>query len=119
MERHASPDLGRSFTEQLKAKSRGRRQSLKDSAARAPLAHPGRHDLRPGLDVVERDIRDLVIPTRNVRATDPAHVAEVARAIAELGFGVPAVVDETNEVLDGVVRIEAAKLLGMTGVPVS
>jgi hypothetical protein len=29
----------------------------------------------------------------------------------------PAVVDETNEVLDGVVRIEAAKLLGMTSVP--
>jgi DNA modification methylase len=105
------------LTEQLKAKGRGRRATLKDSPACALAAHVGRNDLRPELNLVERAPGDLAVPPRNVRAIDPAHVAEVGKAIAELGFDVPVLIDEANEVLDGVVRVEAAKLLGMTAIP--
>jgi DNA modification methylase len=44
-------------------------------------------------------------------------VSEVEKAIAELGFDVPVLIDEANEVLDGVVRVEAAKRLGIDTVP--
>jgi ParB-like chromosome segregation protein Spo0J len=52
-------------------------------------------------------------PARNVRKVEAAHLREVASAISSLGFCDPVLIDERNTVLDGVVRVEAAKLLGL------
>jgi DNA modification methylase len=52
-----------------------------------------------------------------VRKIEAAHIHEIATAIRSLGFCDPVLIDEQNTVLDGVVRVEAAKLLGLTQVP--
>jgi DNA modification methylase len=59
----------------------------------------------------------LVVPARNIRKIKPAHLDEVAASISSLGFCDPVLIDERNTVLDGVVRVEAAKLLGLTYIP--
>jgi ParB-like chromosome segregation protein Spo0J len=48
-----------------------------------------------------------------VRKIEAAHLREVAASISSLGFCDPVLIDERNTVLDGVVRVEAAKLLGL------
>jgi ParB-like chromosome segregation protein Spo0J len=76
-----------------------------------------RNDLVPKLVLIECAPADLVISARNVRRVKPAHLREVAAAISSLGFCDPVLIDERNTVLDGVVRVEAAKLLGLPYVP--
>ena len=114
---HTTPLSGRSLQNGLKAKSRRRRQELAELAAGSPPPHPIRNDLVPKLELVERAPADLGVPARNVRKIEAAHLREIAAAIASLGFCDPVLIDEGNGVLDGVVRVEAAKLLGLTHIP--
>jgi DNA modification methylase len=76
-----------------------------------------RNDLVPKLTLIECAPADLIISACNVRKVKPAHLREVAAAISSLGFCDPVLIDERSTVLDGVVRVEAAKLLGLTHVP--
>jgi len=101
----------------LKTKSRHRREGLAALAAASPAPHLIRNDLVPKLALIECAPADLVIPVRNVRKIEAAHLREVATAISSLGFCDPVLIDERNTVLDGVVRLEAAKLLGITHIP--
>jgi hypothetical protein len=71
----------------------------------------------PKLELVERALADLVLPARKLRKIEAAHVREVATAISSFGFCDPALIDEQDRVLNGVVRVEAAKLLGLTHIP--
>lgn len=106
----------RHLVELLKAKSRARRTALKSSAAiRLPRAEGS--NLRPMLELVERSPHDLIIPKHNARKLESAHVEEVARSISEFGCNPPILANELNEVIDGVVRAEASKRLGMDSVP--
>jgi hypothetical protein len=107
----------RSIHEGLKAQSRRRRGSLKSMAQVSTSPHPARNDLVPKLELVERAPGSLVIPARNVRKIEPAHVREVATAITTLGFCDPVLIDERNGVLDGAVRVEAAKSIGLPLIP--
>ena len=52
-----------------------------------------------------------------MRKIEATHVREIAAAISHLGFCDPVLIDEQNGVLDGVIRVEAAKLLGLSHVP--
>jgi DNA modification methylase len=117
MARDDLKESGRPFLELLKVKSRGRRATLKATASFPAPSSGRRNDLRPTLELVERALLDLILPARNVRKLEAAHVAEVARAIAELGFNHPVLINESNQVIDGVVRAEAAKRLGIDSVP--
>jgi hypothetical protein len=101
----------------LKAKSRHRRDELAALATVSPAPHLIRNDLAPKLALIECAPADLVVPARNVRKIEAAHLHEVATAIRSLGFCDPVLIDEQNTVLDGVVRVEAAKLLGLTYIP--
>jgi DNA modification methylase len=107
----------RSLTEQLKAKGRDRREKL------GQLSHVGatpvalRNDLLPALAMEYISVDQLRAPSRAVRACDPAHVREVANTIRALGFCAPILVGKNNVILDGVVRLEAAKLAGLDRVP--
>ena len=109
-----TPDADRSLKTELQGRSRGRREALRKLA---PVHHPARNDLTPKLHLVDRAPGDLVIPARNVRKIDPAHLREVANAIAALGFCDPVLIDEHNNMLDGVVRVAAAKQLGLASIP--
>lgn len=78
-----------------------------------------RNDLVPKLALIESAPTDLFIPARNVRKIEATHVREVSSAISSLGFCDPVLIDERKTVLDGVLRVEAAKLLGLTPYPAS
>jgi hypothetical protein len=104
---------GRALTEQLKGKGRRRRERLGRLGASSLPARTPRNDLLPPLDLVYVLLEDLQTPAREVRQLDPAHVHEVANAISTFGFCAPILVGKDNLVLDGVVRVQAARLLGL------
>jgi len=111
---HSSKFEPSGFTEQLKAKSRRRRETLVDLHQAASRRHPTRNDLSPPLALVDLPIDALRAPPRKVRRLDEAHVQEVVRSIAALGFCAPVLIGRDNVVLDGQSRVEAARRLGFT-----
>ena len=98
-----------SLKDALRAKSRHRREQLTALAASSASAHPIRNDVLPKLELVELAPGDLVLPTRKLRKNEAAHIGEVATAISSLGFCDPVLIDQHNGVLDGMIRIEAAR----------
>ena len=110
-------EAARSLTGGLKAKSRQRRETLGRMAASSSPARAPRNDLLPPLDLAYFPLEDLRMPTREVRKLDPAHVREVANSISALGFCTPILVGKDNLVLDGAVRVQAARLLGLGRAP--
>jgi DNA modification methylase len=112
---HKSPSE-RPLHDALRA-SRHSRKELAVLATVSPAPCVIRNDLMPKLALIECAPADLVVPARNVRKIKAAHLREVATAISSLGFCDPVLIDERNAVLDGVVRVEAAKLLGLPHIP--
>jgi DNA modification methylase len=110
------PKDKRSLTTQLKEKGRRRREGLERLRSSTPARAP-RNDPLPNLDFVYVPIEDLRMPSREVRALDPAHVREVASAISALGFCAPVLIGKDNAVIDGAVRVQAARQLGLARVP--
>ncbi len=108
-------DRSSAFRADLKAQSKRRRERLSALASAPPLRR--RNDLLPTLAVEEISPADLVGPTRKVRRQEAAHVREVAAAIAELGFCDPVLIGSGNAILDGAIRVEAAKQLGLPRIP--
>ncbi len=109
--------IERSFKETLKGKSRRRREELARLAASGAAPRALRNDVLPPLEVVHLPLDALRSPARNVRTSDPVHLREVAATISALGFCVPVLVGKNNVVIDGEVRVEAAKLLGLSNIP--
>jgi ParB-like nuclease family protein len=107
----------RSLTHQLKRKSRHRRYDLGRMAGADANPLPLRNDLLPLLAISDVPLRELRPAKRKLRRLDPAHVREVARAIGALGFCQPILVGRGNEIVDGEVRLEAARLLGLNVIP--
>ena len=54
---------------------------------------------------------------RNARMHSRKQISEIARSMREVGFTAPIVIDETNRILSGHGRREAARHLGMQRVP--
>jgi DNA modification methylase len=107
-----------SLREELKSKGRARRKS----AARQVKAEnggllTGRNDMLPSLQIENCSVALLKSHARRLRKSDPAHIREVANAIARLGFNVPLLIAKDNVVLDADSRLEAARLLGLPSVP--
>jgi len=57
------------------------------------------------------------MPAREVRKLDPAHMRDVATSISTFGFCTPILVGKDNLVLDGAIRVQAARLLGLGRAP--
>jgi ParB-like nuclease domain len=100
--------------------------SEKPPSAQRPLAacegicgaaQERRNDPLPQLELVSIALDDLHLPERKTRKCTPAHVREVVGSISELGFCDPILVGQNNMVLDGEIRVEAAKALGLAAVP--
>lgn len=110
------PKDKQSLTTQLKAKGRRRREGLERLRTPAPARAP-RNDPLPNLDLVYASLDDLRMPSRLTRKLDPAHVREEASAISTLGFCAPVLIGKDNLVIDGAVRVQAARQLGLGRVP--
>jgi hypothetical protein len=109
--------IERSFKNQLKGKSRHRREGFARLAAPAAAPRALRNDILPPLEIVVVPLKDLRSSTRKIRKCDAAHVREVAGSISALGFSAPILIGDDNVVLDGEIRVEAAKLLGLDSAP--
>jgi DNA modification methylase len=111
-------DLDRnSLREGLKAKGRLRRESLKRRAAVERGKRHARNDLLPGLKIEAVPIDSLRSYSRRLRKSDAAHAQEIANSIGAFGFSIPLLIGKENVVIDGEVRLEAARLLALTSVP--
>jgi len=99
----------------LKDQGKRRRKKLAEIAA-VPLGRT-RNDLCPDLDLVRRSPNDVSIPSRNVRAVDEAQLQRVMHSISVSGFVDPPIVDETGSVLDGAIRVIAARKLNLPTIP--
>jgi DNA modification methylase len=100
---------------ELKARGRHRREKLADMAA-MPL-HRVRNDLCPSLSLVQRDPKALIVPARNARKIDAAQIQRVMRSISTYGFARPLIIDENDNVLDGVISMQAAIELNLPEIP--
>ena len=104
-----------SLTAQLKISDKAKRQKI-GSLARLALASP-RNDMLPRLQIDLMPVDRLVQPGRNVRKIEAVHVQEVANTISTLGFCDPILIGKDNVVIDGVIRVEAARQVGLREVP--
>jgi hypothetical protein len=106
-----------SLKSKLKAKSRARRDALVTQREAQSFRTTRRNDISPLLAITETPIARLRAPARETRKSAAAHIREVANSILALGFCVPVLVGQGDTVLDGWIRVEAAKALGMDRVP--
>ena len=98
----------------LRSKSRQRRAGLdRPNLAEGRI----RNDLAPQLTSVQRAPEALSLPSRAVRKRDAAQIQRVAASIHAHGFCDPVLIDAQDRILDGVIRVEAAKLVGLTSIP--
>lgn len=72
----------------------------------------------PADRVERRPLATLAPYARNPRAHSPEQIRQLAQAITEWGWTMPILVDEVGEIIAGHARLEAAKTLGLTEVPV-
>jgi len=114
-ERRLSRD--RKFKAQKLEKSRRRRKTHEAERRQADLSSgASRNDLLPDLQVRMVDLTELRPAARRARRLNEDHVERLMAAIADLGFTVPILVAD-GAIIDGHVRIEAARRLGLGTIP--
>ena len=101
----------------LAARDTKRRAKTKRLAHAAAVVPHRRNDLLPKLTLVDHDPRTLIAPARNVRGLEADHIRAVANVISTLGFAAPVLIDGKKHLIDGVVRVEAAKLVNLPTIP--
>jgi ParB-like nuclease domain len=116
--RIASLDLAQQgLKSQLRTKSRSRRYRLSAQSGSQGFGATRRNDISPMLAITETPVSHLRPPSRGIRKSDAAHVQEVANSISAPGFCVPVLIGRGGIVLDGWIRVEAAKALGLDPIP--
>ena len=106
---------GESLRKSMKAKERKRRGDLADIMASGSGRF--RNDLLPKLELIHLKPSELIPPRRNVRAIDPVHVRQIMNSITIVGFVDPVLIDQDNNILNGVTATEAARHLGLASIP--
>jgi len=69
------------------------------------------------LNVVHKQINELIPYAKNARTHSDAQVAQIAASIREFGFMNPVLVDAENNIIAGHGRVLAARKLGLDEVP--
>jgi DNA modification methylase len=82
-----------------------------------PSNTPGKHD-NVRLHVEYVDVARLQVRFRRTKSHSARQIKKLAGAIERTGFNVPILVDEDLTVVSGHGRLDAAKLLGISSVPV-
>jgi hypothetical protein len=70
------------------------------------------------MKIEQQNIESLIPYALNNRDHDSQQIERIASSITEFGFNQPIVIDESNVILVGHGRLEAAKTLGLKKVPV-
>lgn len=99
-----------------KVRRQNSRRKAHHSAEALRALAPTRNDLLPKLVLVDKSPANLKFSGRDLRPPSPAHVAEVQTSIQMFGMCVPVLV-AGDEVIDGWVRVEAARSLRLAAVP--
>lgn len=68
--------------------------------------------------IEHREIAVLKAYARNSRRHPPAQIQAIAASIKEWGFTIPVLIDETDRIIAGHGRVEAAKSISLQNVPV-
>ena len=105
------------LTQTLGRRSRRRRTTLSAMAQVEPIGPSRRNDLLLDCRLEYRPPDSLKRPPRNVRTSSADQISRVMRSIAELGTGSPAIITHDGEVVDGLIRVEAARRLGLATYP--
>jgi DNA modification methylase len=105
-----------SLCEQLKVKSRNRREN-QARLTMVSAGQPRRNDMLPRLDLSYLPLDEVRPSARMLRKLDPGHVREVVSSISLLGFCDPIIIGKNKELIDGEVRYAAAKQMGLDRVP--
>lgn len=69
-------------------------------------------------EVTHKPIAILQLNPKNARVHSKPQIRQIARSIKSFGFNVPVLIDKDNQILCGHGRVEAAKFLGLTQIPV-
>ena len=69
------------------------------------------------LSIIYRKIPELKPYPRNARTHSRKQVKQIGAAITEFGFTNPVLIDESDQIIAGHGRVQAAKLLGLAEVP--
>jgi hypothetical protein len=115
--RHTEIKGLRPLSEKLKIKGRGRREGLQRLAEAGSVSGARRNDILPPLELVYMPLDRLRPAPKKIRKLNSAHVREIAAAMAELGFCDPILIGKENVIIDGLARLEAAKLHGLDRIP--
>ena len=70
------------------------------------------------LQIEHRAVEDLIPYARNPRTHTPEQVAQIAASIVEFGWTNPILIGADNVIIAGHARLEAARKLGLSEVPV-
>lgn len=84
-----------------------------EASASTPIS-----ELLSVLEIEQRDVDKIHANPRNARTHTDRQIHQVAGSILKFGFLVPIIVDETGMILAGHCRLEAAKKVGHTKVPI-
>ena len=69
--------------------------------------------VRPNLAIIYQDVGALNARKRNTRTHSKKQIEQIARAIEQFGFTNPVLVHDTNGIIAGHGRVEAAKVVGL------
>jgi hypothetical protein len=115
--RQENIEVLRPLSDKLRTKGRSRREGFRRLAGTSLASRAMRNDILPPLELVYIPLDQLRPARKRVRKLDPAHVREIAGAMARLGFCVPILIGAENVVIDGEARLEAARLQGLNRIP--
>lgn len=95
------------------AKTAGTQTSGKGAEPAKTASKKLRNDLLPKLTLETVPISHLVSARHPVRKTSNSQIARVARIIRSVGFRDPPLIGKDREIIDGHIRVEAARSLGL------
>ena len=107
-----------SVKDSINAKARERRSKLAaETGLNAKVSVMVRNDLSPNLQLEYRSPASLYPANRRVRRSSANHVESICRSVSAMGFCLPVLITSDGTIIDGHVRWEAARRLGMETVP--
>jgi hypothetical protein len=84
---------------------------------RRTITAPVAEQVSSPLEIVYRDIDELIPHLKNVRQHNKKQIAQIARSIQAFGFAVPFQIDPNSRLIAGHGRLAACQLLGIRRVP--
>jgi len=103
--------------EGLKDRDRARRRDRHEAAQIERTPRSRRNDLAPDCPRVVCKLADLTPAKHRVRKLAEVQIARVLASIETYGFIVPVLIRKCRELVDGHIRVEAAKRAGLSEIP--